>query len=108
MTHEDAGHYRAKHPAGTAPDPEAALAILAARLAFWLAEDAAHGFAPVRAAWIARAAHLGQRVEARMPHGTLVGIFEDVDADGALLVRTAGGAVQRVVAGDVTLRKDVP
>ena len=27
MTHEDAGHYRAKHPAGTAPDPAVAAAV---------------------------------------------------------------------------------
>jgi biotin-(acetyl-CoA carboxylase) ligase len=30
----------------------------------------------------------------------------DVDEDGALLVRTAKGDMQRVLAGDVTLRKD--
>ncbi len=29
MTHEDAGHYAAKHPPGTQPDPEIAKAVLA-------------------------------------------------------------------------------
>lgn len=30
MTHKDAGHYAAKHPAGTAPDPTLAAALAAA------------------------------------------------------------------------------
>jgi len=34
----------------------------------------------------------------------LDGIAVDVDDLGALLVRTADGAVERVVAGEVTLR----
>ncbi|MDT8343633.1 MAG: biotin--[acetyl-CoA-carboxylase] ligase [Thermohalobaculum sp.] len=81
---------------GTAPAPEAALAILAARMADWLARDAQAGFAPIRDAWLARAAHLGRRIEARLPSGTLAGIFEDVTADGALVLAT--GAGRRVIA----------
>jgi BirA family biotin operon repressor/biotin-[acetyl-CoA-carboxylase] ligase len=81
---------------GAAPDPDAALAILATRLAFWLAEDAARGFAPVRAAWLARAANLGRPIEARLAAGSVTGTFEDVDAAGALVLNT--GAGRRVIA----------
>jgi len=32
------------------------------------------------------------------------GIAEGVDADGALLVRRADGSLERIIAGDVTVR----
>ncbi len=55
--------------------------------------------------WAARMAALGQPVrasgEAQVTEGTAVG----VDEDGALLVQVADGSVQRVLAGDVTLRE---
>jgi biotin-(acetyl-CoA carboxylase) ligase len=47
---------------------------------------------------------LGQRVHAEWPGGVADGLAEDVDEDGALLVRIAEEAVVRVEAGDVTLR----
>ncbi len=56
-----------------------------------------------RAEWAARLATLGQRVDATTPGGTLTGVAETVDADGALLVRTPDGALHRFLAGDVTL-----
>ena len=36
--------------------------------------------------------------------GVMQGLAEDVDADGALLVRTEGGSLEKVLVGDVTLR----
>lgn len=85
---------------GQAPDPGAALTHLAAALARWVARDAAEGFGAVRAAWLARAAHLGQPIEARLPHEHVSGRFEDVDEAGALLIRTPGG-LRRIAAADV-------
>jgi BirA family biotin operon repressor/biotin-[acetyl-CoA-carboxylase] ligase len=56
--------------------------------------------------WAKRMATLGQEVEvggaAEAWHGTAI----EVDADGALLVRAVDGTMRRVVAGDVTLRKE--
>jgi BirA family biotin operon repressor/biotin-[acetyl-CoA-carboxylase] ligase len=51
--------------------------------------------------WRGRLAMLGQVVEVRLFDGTIRGIAEDVEPSGALLVRDAGGGLQRVVAGDV-------
>lgn len=82
---------------GRAPGFDAALTVLAARLDRWLAMP---DFATVRAAWLARAAQLGQRIEVRLPDATLTGIFEDVDAEGALVLRTAHGP-RRITAGDI-------
>jgi BirA family biotin operon repressor/biotin-[acetyl-CoA-carboxylase] ligase len=55
--------------------------------------------------WAAKLVTIGQRVVASTQDGIIEGVAEGVDADGALLVRLAGGSLQTVVAGDVTLRK---
>jgi BirA family biotin operon repressor/biotin-[acetyl-CoA-carboxylase] ligase len=82
---------------GTAPAIEEALLVLADALDHWLGIS---DFAVIRAAWLTRATHLGQRIEARLPDRTLTGIFEDVDAEGALVLRTPEGT-QRIAAADI-------
>jgi len=82
---------------GRAPGFEEALAVLASRLDHWLA---VRDFGAARAAWLARAAHLGETIEARLADRTAAGIFEDVDAGGALVLRTARG-VERISAADI-------
>ena len=82
---------------GAAPTIEEALLVLADSLDHWLGIS---DFAVVRAAWLARASHLGQRIEARLPDRTLSGIFEEVDAEGALVLRTPDGTL-RIAAVDV-------
>jgi BirA family biotin operon repressor/biotin-[acetyl-CoA-carboxylase] ligase len=85
---------------GRAPDPEAALAVLAAAFARWADLLATQGFAPLRAAWLARAARLGQKVVARLPRETVEGIFADLDASGALVL-SQGGRLRHIQAADV-------
>ena len=53
--------------------------------------------------WSARLVTLGQQVEVTTNDGTVEGVAEGVDEDGALLVRTRSGPVQRLLAADVTL-----
>lgn len=85
---------------GEAPDPEAALTILAAAFAHWADMLHREGFPPLRAAWLARAARLGQKVVARLPRETVEGVFADLDADGALVLSQAG-RLRRIQAADV-------
>jgi BirA family biotin operon repressor/biotin-[acetyl-CoA-carboxylase] ligase len=59
---------------------------------------------PIRDRWRERLVTLGKDVRATWQGGMAEGVAEDVDDDGALLVRTADGALTRVEAGDVTLR----
>jgi BirA family biotin operon repressor/biotin-[acetyl-CoA-carboxylase] ligase len=60
------------------------------------------GLAPIRTAWLQRAAGLGLPITVRLAHETLVGSFGGLDADGALLLLSVdSGEVQRVQAGDV-------
>jgi BirA family transcriptional regulator, biotin operon repressor / biotin---[acetyl-CoA-carboxylase] ligase len=54
--------------------------------------------------WRGHLATLGQPVRVGTAEEVIEGLAEDVDPDGALLVRTADGALRRVLAGDVTLR----
>ena len=54
--------------------------------------------------WEAALETVGQSVTVQSPTGILEGVATGVDADGALLVRSADGQVHRVVAGDVRVR----
>ncbi len=88
--------------AGIAPPTAAALcAALAESLATTRAQWGDYGFASIRTAWLARASGLGQRLEARLGRETPVGRFEDLAADGALLLRLDDGALRVVHAGEV-------
>jgi len=58
------------------------------------------GFAPVRAAWLAAASGLGERISVRFERSTLLGRFHDLDDDGALVLDATEGR-RRIAAGDV-------
>ncbi len=76
---------------GIRVSPVEFLDVLAPAYAGWEARFAAEGFAPIRAAWLARAARLGQPVTARTGNAVLQGTFETIDDTGALVLATADG-----------------
>ncbi|GGI86617.1 biotin--[acetyl-CoA-carboxylase] ligase [Polymorphobacter multimanifer] len=80
---------------------EVLFAALARHFALWRGRWAMEGFAPVRAAWLAAAQGIGGRIEVRLGHETLTGIFEGLGDDGALLLRMGDGRVRPVHAGEV-------
>ena len=84
-----------------APDPRDALARLAASFAKWYETWRTDGFAPIRDAWLARAAGLGTRIRARLSNGETQGVFEGIDANGALLLREAQDRLRTIAAGEV-------
>lgn len=88
---------------GRAVPWEEALAALLAALGARMAELRQGGMRTTVAAWRARALGMGGEVEVDTPSGRLRGRAVDVDEDGALLLETAGGAVRRLLAGDVHL-----
>lgn len=55
--------------------------------------------------WAARLITLGRRIEAQMNDVVLIGLAEGIDADGALLLRDDAGALHRLLAADVTIKK---
>lgn len=85
---------------GEAVTPEAFLDHLAPAFAHWQARLADEGFAPVREAWLARAARLGQMITARMPYLTRSGRFDGIDAEGALILMTDQGR-ETIPAADI-------
>jgi BirA family biotin operon repressor/biotin-[acetyl-CoA-carboxylase] ligase len=89
---------------GSAPDPDDVLLKLAGRMAAWYEIWREQGFTPVRAAWMSRAAGLGHPIRARLEGNEMAGLFEDLDMDGALLLRQSSGALVRITAGEVFWR----
>ena len=73
--------------------PETFLALLAPAYAQWDARFTADGFAPIREAWLSRAARLGEEIRARTGTETRHGVFETVDRDGNLILRQAQGTI---------------
>lgn len=82
------------------PSSEEALSVLAARFAHWYDAWMRDGFETVRAAWLARAGGLGGPIRARLPNETRTGVFEGIDASGALLLNEQG-QVRAIAAGEV-------
>ena len=103
----------AHHPEGTTfpatslpqlglapPSCDVALTVLAARFAHWYDIWMREGFEPVRTKWLARAGGLGAPITARLPHETRQGVFEGIDASGALLLKEGTGT-RAIAAGEV-------
>jgi len=63
-------------------------------------------FASVSEEWAERCATVGQSVSIRMGDRLITGRCESLDPDGALLVRTEHGHLERVTGGDVTVLKE--
>lgn len=80
--------------------PEVFLDALATAYAQLETQFTTYGFAPVRNAWLAHAARIGEVVTARTMQDETVGVFEDVDADGCLVLGTSKGRVT-IAAADV-------
>ncbi|MGC2782096.1 MAG: biotin--[acetyl-CoA-carboxylase] ligase [Bradyrhizobium sp.] len=63
--------------------------------------DEGRGFGDIRRLWLERAAGLGQPVAIRSGHAIIEGIFDTIDEQGCMLVRTAEGRLEPITAGDV-------
>jgi len=73
--------------------PEVFLDLLAPAYARHEAQFTTYGFAPIREAWLARAAKLGETIVARTARESHEGRFETVDAAGNLVLVTARGRI---------------
>lgn len=86
--------------AGVAIDPEEFLDLLAPVYARLETQFVTYGFAPIRTAWLARAARLGDVITARTTRESFEGTFETVDEVGNLVLLTAQGR-QAIAAAEV-------
>lgn len=71
--------------------PEAFLDLLAAAFDARERQMTTWGFEPVRRAWLAHAARLGETITARLPREEIAGVFRDVDGAGNLVLETPQG-----------------
>ncbi len=76
---------------GALVTPEEFLDVLASNFAHWETQFTTYGFAPIREAWLNRAARLGTVIRARTMTEEHHGTFETVDAFGNLVLSTAKG-----------------
>jgi BirA family transcriptional regulator, biotin operon repressor / biotin---[acetyl-CoA-carboxylase] ligase len=80
--------------------PDAFLAALAPAYAHWEKTFTAEGFAPLREAWLANAARLGEVIRARTGREERVGVFDTIDIHGNLILKMTAGVVA-ISAADV-------
>ena len=78
---------------GSEVRPEDFLDCLAPAYARYETQFRSYGFEPIRSAWLARAARIGQTITARTSRDETVGIFETVDSAGNLVLKTSQGSV---------------
>lgn len=81
-------------------DVAAVLSALTAQMAASVEAWRMAGFAPVRAAWMARGPASGTLLRLRLGTTEVAGAYAGLDADGALLLQTETG-LRRLVNGDV-------
>ncbi|GKY87815.1 biotin--[acetyl-CoA-carboxylase] ligase [Sinisalibacter aestuarii] len=85
---------------GVRVTPESFLETLAPAFAERDEQFTTLGFAPIRTAWLARAARLGEAITARLPAEEITGTFREVDEGGRLVLSTPHG-LRRIAAGDI-------
>jgi BirA family biotin operon repressor/biotin-[acetyl-CoA-carboxylase] ligase len=76
---------------------------LAPALLRWLDIWHTEGLAPIRIAWLRRAAGIGGPLRVRLAKEEFTGTFRDLDGDGSLLVEQSDGTLRHVSAGEVFL-----
>lgn len=84
---------------------DGARTILLDRMATQLQIWEENGFAPIRAAWLARAHPVGSALRVTLEGQSLSGQFAGLDQDGALLLDMPEGR-RRVVAGEVVVDRN--
>jgi BirA family biotin operon repressor/biotin-[acetyl-CoA-carboxylase] ligase len=85
---------------GVSVSPADFLDLLAPAYARYEAQITTYGFAPIRSAWLDRAARLGAQITARLPAEEVTGRFDTVDEQGQLVLSTSQGP-RRIAAADV-------
>ena len=85
---------------GVKVTPGEFLHMLVPAYAKYQAQFTTYGFAPIREAWLARAARLGEVITARAAGNTWTGTFETIDNSGNLVLKTPEGR-KAIPAADV-------
>jgi BirA family biotin operon repressor/biotin-[acetyl-CoA-carboxylase] ligase len=63
--------------------------------------DGGRGLTEIRQRWLSRAAGLGSEVAVRVDGNVVRGVFETIDEDCRFVIRSSGGNIVKIAAGDV-------
>ncbi|MCG6111796.1 MAG: biotin--[acetyl-CoA-carboxylase] ligase [Paracoccus sp.] len=80
--------------------PDDLLDALAVQFDTWHRQMTDYGFGPIRTAWLARAAKLGETITARTGTDRITGRFDGIDETGALILTSPRGR-QAIPAADI-------
>ncbi len=80
---------------------EAVMAVLSARFMHWRDLHSTHGFAPLRAKWLAQAQGMGERAQIRTGERTITARLVTLGENGELQIAHDNGTIEAVYAGDV-------
>lgn len=87
---------------GVEAGPGKVLAALSDRFAHWLKIwRRGENFAAIRAAWLARAHGVGQKLRVSREGQIIEGRFQGIDASGRMLLERQDGKIETIEAGDV-------
>ena len=78
------------------------------KLEGWYALFREMGFEPIRERWLDLARIIGKQVKIAGIEHTYEGEVVDIDPNGFLILKAPGGAVRRILAGDVSLIEALP
>lgn len=104
VSHPDPGLYRATalNREGVSATPQTLFAHLArtfdSALTLW---DEGRGMTAIRSRWLEHAQGIGETITVNLASGGVEGLFEGIDADGVLLLRTGQGTIRRISTGDL-------
>lgn len=87
--------------AGTEIDVDRARDLLIGNMLSLYRRWQVEGFAPVRSAWLDKAARVGQPIRVRLPAEEFTAVFDGIDARGALEVTMQDGAKRVIASGEV-------
>ncbi|RPI80111.1 MAG: biotin--[acetyl-CoA-carboxylase] ligase [Desulfobacteraceae bacterium] len=65
------------------------------------------GFSPVLKRWKELTRMIGKSISVVMLNEQYRGVVQDIDSDGALIIKNPNGNIQRIICGDVTILKGV-
>lgn len=89
---------------GILAPPRDLLEVLASKMDAWLTRwERGTRFHEIRRSWLEQASGLGNRIYVRLPGRELSGTFQDIDADGYLILSLDDGSEVRISAADVFL-----
>ena len=80
---------------------EAVMAVLSARFMHWRDQHSAHGFAPLRAKWLAQAQGMGERAQIRIGERMITARLVSLGENGELQIAHDNGTIEAIYAGDV-------